>query len=152
MVCYLLVALLVTDGPRWWLAIGIAFGIALETKYQVLALGLGVAVGMLLTPVRRQLRTPWPWVGLALAAVVFLSNVVWQVQQGWPSLAYTLNHRTDIAGDGPRYIFVLEQLLLIGPVSLPLFGIGLWSLFRKPHFRNEEWGKPVLVCEQPEGR
>ena len=39
--------------------------------------GAGVAVGLLLTPERRWLRTPWPWAGGLIALLMFAPYVVW---------------------------------------------------------------------------
>jgi len=82
-----------------------------------------------LTRERRQLLTPWPWLGLAIAALLFAPNLAWQAQHGWPSLVYALNHQADIAHD-PRYVYVLEQVLLFGPQLLPLAVLGLVQLWR----------------------
>ena len=45
---------------RYWLLLGLILGIGLLNKISVLWLGAGIAAGLLLTPHRRWLRTPWP--------------------------------------------------------------------------------------------
>ena len=48
----------------------------------------GVAVATLLTPLRRDLATRWPWLG-ALAGVLILSpNLYWQLANDWVSFAF----------------------------------------------------------------
>ena len=71
-VCLYLVARLLARGgpPRLWLAIGVAFGIGLETKYTILVLGMGFAVGLALTAQRRWLLTPWPWLAALIATAL----------------------------------------------------------------------------------
>jgi len=141
---YVLARLLRTGDRRFWLLLGVAFGVGLETKYQVLMLGAGTAAGLLLSRERRQLLTPWPWLGLAIAALLFAPNLLWQAQHGWPSLVYTRNHQADIARD-PRYTYLLEQLLLFGPQLLPLAALGLVQLWRDARFRLLFWS--VVVVE-----
>ncbi|HEX6350353.1 MAG TPA: glycosyltransferase family 39 protein [Candidatus Dormibacteraeota bacterium] len=143
-VLFLLARLLRTGDHRIWPVLGVAFGLGLETKYQISMLGAGVAVGLLLTRERRQLLTPWPWLGLGIAVALFAPNLIWQGQHCWPSLVYTRNHQADIAQD-PRSAYGLEQLLLFGPLLLPLAVLGVWRLWRDDRFRVLFWA--VVVVE-----
>lgn len=59
------------------------------TKYTMAFLTVGLVIGVLLTPARRYLRTPWLWGGAALSLMLFLPNLVWQangreLRQSWP--------------------------------------------------------------------
>ena len=57
--------------PWLWLVLGVVDGAGLLNKVSMLWFGAGVAVGLLLTPARRWLRTPWPW----CAALIALADV-----------------------------------------------------------------------------
>lgn len=81
--CLLIMArLLRTDDRRLWLVLGVAVGVGLETKYTVIALVIGLAAGTLLTPLRRHLATPWPWLAAGTALIIFLPNLAWQIADG----------------------------------------------------------------------
>jgi 4-amino-4-deoxy-L-arabinose transferase-like glycosyltransferase len=72
--------------PAWWLAIGLFAGLALASKYTALLLWIGIGLWLLWTPSqRRWLRTPMPWAGALLGALVFLPVVLWNAQHGWAS-------------------------------------------------------------------
>ena len=43
-------------------------------------------MALLLSQERRELLKPWIWAGLAIALLIFLPNVLWQVQNGYPTL------------------------------------------------------------------
>jgi 4-amino-4-deoxy-L-arabinose transferase-like glycosyltransferase len=60
---YVLVLILKHDRPRLWLLFGLVAGLGLLTKLTMLYFGLAVFVAVLLTPARRHLLTPWPWLG-----------------------------------------------------------------------------------------
>src|SRR4029450_7999858 len=74
----LVIGLLQGDSPRRWLAVGLVLGLGLLNKDSTAVFGLGRGAGLLLAPERRLLRTRWPWLGLAVALVVFFPNLAWQ--------------------------------------------------------------------------
>ncbi len=62
--CALFVARMIREErPAYWLWFGIIAGLGLENKYSMLIFGAGPIAGLLLTPERRILRTPWMWAG-----------------------------------------------------------------------------------------
>jgi len=75
-VFYLLVRLLKSDDPRWWVAIGALLGLGMETRYTMGFLTLGLVGGVVLTPARRFLRSGWLWAGVGLSILLFLPNVI----------------------------------------------------------------------------
>ena len=75
------------------------------------------AVSLILTSERRQLTTSWPWMGLTLAVLLLLPNLVWQVQHGWPSLHFFSSQNAKTASDTSRPAYVAEQLLFLGSTA-----------------------------------
>src|ERR1700686_3167361 len=131
--CLWIVArLLRTGDARLWLALGVVIGIGLETKYTIVGLIAGLIIGTLATPLRRQLMKPWPWIGLGLAFLIFLPNVIWQITNDWPSVQYTFNHKSAQSVDFSPLTFLAEQLALIGPLAIPVWLAGLYWLLASP--------------------
>src|SRR5918998_787210 len=64
---YVLLLILKRNEPRLWLLFGLFAGLGLLTKLTMLSFGFAVLVALLLTPARRHLLSPWPWIGGALA-------------------------------------------------------------------------------------
>lgn len=85
---YQLIRLLRSDDPRWWLGIGVTFGLGLMTKYTILILAAAVGSGVVLTRARRHLMSPWLWASAALALLPFLPNLIWQAQHDFISLDF----------------------------------------------------------------
>ncbi|MDE2239510.1 MAG: glycosyltransferase family 39 protein, partial [Rhodospirillales bacterium] len=74
---------------RWWLAAGVFAGLAMLSKYNAALVLAGAALGVLLDPAgRRELRQPWPWVGVALALALFSPVIIWNAQHHWASFNY----------------------------------------------------------------
>jgi 4-amino-4-deoxy-L-arabinose transferase-like glycosyltransferase len=86
-VCLLLVIRTLRGGDeRGWLLAGLAAGIALENKNLIVFLGAGLAAGILIERRLDVLRSRWLWAGLGLAFLIWLPNLVWQAQHGFPQL------------------------------------------------------------------
>jgi 4-amino-4-deoxy-L-arabinose transferase-like glycosyltransferase len=126
LIAYLMIRLLKSDDPRWWLAIGAVFGLGLETKYTILVWAAAVAFGVALTRARRHLISPWLWAGAALALLLFLPNLLWQVQHDFISLDFLRSIHARDVGIGRTSEFLPEQLLFCAnPAALPLWTAGL---------------------------
>ena len=132
-VAYLVIRLLKSDDPRWWVAIGAAIGVGMMTKYTMGFLVAGVVAGVVLTPARRYLRSPWLWCGAAVALLVWLPNLMWQIQHHFVTLEFLKSiHARDVQW-GRANGFLLDQFRgCTNPVTVPLWGIGLWYLFAVP--------------------
>ncbi len=122
------------DEPRLWLAVGVAAGVGLETKLTIVALGVGLAAALVVSPGRRHLRTPWPWLGAAAAFAIFAPNLAWQATHGWPALDYVRTHGAGIQQDGP-IPFLLYQPLVVGVLAVPVWLAGWYHLFRERDVR-----------------
>jgi 4-amino-4-deoxy-L-arabinose transferase-like glycosyltransferase len=119
---YFMIRLLKSEDARWWVAIGAVIGLGMMTKYTMGFLVVGIVAGVLLTPVRRHLKSPWLWCGVALSLLVFLPNLLWQVQHHFISLDFLRYiHARDI-GIGRTEGFFREQFF----ISANLFSVPLW--------------------------
>jgi hypothetical protein len=115
---------------RLWLVAGLVVGVGLENKQLPLLLVIALAVGLALD--RRLLgllRSPWLWGGVGLAVAIWLPGLAWQAAHGFPQLTLTGDIRRD-EGAESRATLVPLQLLLVGPLLLPVLGVGLWALLR----------------------
>ncbi len=113
---------------RTWLLFGVVCGLGLLNKISVGFFGIGVAVALVLTPLRRHLRTPGPWLALAVAALLFLPHVLWQVQHGWPTLEFIHNAESSKNVHASLRGFFGAQVLLLHPFNAPLWILGLAAL------------------------
>ena len=127
---WLLIRLLRTDDPRWWLPLGAVLGLGMMTKYTILFFIAGIVAGVLLTPVRRYLKSPWLWAGAALSLLIFIPNILWQSEHDFVSLAFFRHiHERDVR-IGRTDGFLVQQLFVSANlVTLPLWIAGLWFYF-----------------------
>jgi hypothetical protein len=128
------VRLLAGADPRWWLAVGAAVGLGLETKWTMALLVAGLVVGLAAVPEgRAHLRSRWPWAGCAVALALWLPNLAWQALNGWSTLEFARNNNAEVRAEEGRLGFVLLQVALVGPLAVPLVGAGVaWLWARRP--------------------
>ena len=88
---YYLIRFVNTGNPKIWLVIGLLFGIGLQNKLTFLFLGFGLAVGLILTKYRNQIKSKELWIGAAIAFVIFLPNIIWQISNNNPTLEFMRN-------------------------------------------------------------
>jgi len=132
-VAYFVIRLLKSDDPRWWVAIGAAIGLGMMTKYAMAFLVLGVVGGVLLTPARRYLKSPWLWCGAAVALLIMLPNMVWQIHHHLISLEWLKSvHARDIGWGWTDYFLPNQLWKCANPVTVPLWFAGLWYVFAVP--------------------
>ncbi len=142
-VAYFVIRLLRSDDPRWWVAIGAAIGLGMMTKYAMAFLVLGVVGAVFLTPARRYLKSPWLWCGAAVALLIMLPNIVWQIHHQFISLEWLKSvHARDIGWGSTDYFLPNQLWKCANPVTVPLWCAGLWYLFAVPdgkRFRMLGW-------------
>lgn len=120
------------DSGRRFLILGIVLGLGLLNKVSVLFFGAGLAVALVVTPLRRHLRRPGPWLAAAVAGLVFLPHLVWQVQHGWPTREFIENatRHKNVALSPVQ--FLASQIPEISLLNAPLWVGGLlWLLFAR---------------------
>jgi 4-amino-4-deoxy-L-arabinose transferase-like glycosyltransferase len=123
----LVTRLLVSQDPRWWLAVGGWAGLASEAKWNIWFLLAGLAAGFLGTDARRLLRSRYLLIGAAIAAALAAPDLLWQAAHGWPSL--TVFRSLQGPAGHNRIVYWPAQLLFTGIALTPVWAAGvLWSL------------------------
>jgi 4-amino-4-deoxy-L-arabinose transferase-like glycosyltransferase len=123
----LLIRLLRQQEPRLWLLVGLVVTIALLTKLTVLFFCLALFLALLVTPQRRSLLTPWPYLAAAIAFLGLVPYLIWNAQNGWPTWAFW--HHYGGVGTNPLAFFT-AQIGLMNPIAVPLAVAGLVFYFR----------------------
>ena len=131
---YVMLAILKRKRPWLWLLLGAVVGIGLLTKVTMLYLLGALFVATVLTPMRRSLATPWPWVGAVIAAVLFSPFVLWNLVHGWPSVDFWRNYTGDTDPVSPVG-FLVVQIVTMNVISLPLWLAGLYFYLVTPRGR-----------------
>ena len=131
---YLVLRLIVSADPRWWLAAGACVGVGMNAKWSVGVLAAALLAGFALTPARALLRSRYLQAGAVIAAVLAAPDVIWQAQHGWPNLAvFRALHGQAVHN---LVVYWPAQILYTGIVLTPVWVAGLWWCLRHPEARR----------------
>jgi len=138
-----------TANQKLWLWAGLIAGIGLNNKYSMAFISLGVVIGLVLTPERRAFLKPWIWLGGALAFVLIVPNLIWNVQHHFPFLEMMINRwRTGHNVSYTPLQFLGTEAIMTLPANLPVWLAGLcWYLFDREGKRYRVLGYACVVVQ-----
>jgi dolichyl-phosphate-mannose-protein mannosyltransferase len=134
----------------WLIALGLALGLALESKFTAAFFASGVALALVATPsLRRWLLSPALYACLAVALVIFTPFVVWNDEHGWATFAKQLG-RAPPTGFTPYSLaeFLVAQIGLMNPLVVAALIPAVWTIpWRlRPPFRSRDEARRILAC------
>jgi hypothetical protein len=108
-------------GRRWAWA-GLAVGLALLAKYTAALLAPALILVLFWDgELRRELRTPWPWIGALVAVALFAPCLLWNARHDWISIRFQLGHGFARNATLRSFLEYLGgQIAGLGPVPLLL--------------------------------
>ncbi len=130
----LLALILIVRGASatlWWTILGVAAGLGLLNKPSEVFFLVAILIALLISPQRRILFTRQAAWGIALLILIATPNLLWQIHNHWPTLEFLHNGRVE--GKNLRMsplAFILNQILVIGPIGAFVWIAGLVHLLR----------------------
>lgn len=121
--------------PQWWLAVGVVVGLSMYNKLLIAVLLLGLAGAVALVGPRRLFVSRWVWGGAALALLIGVPNLIYQLTHDWPQLAMGEALAAHNA-DQVRSLTVPILFVMLGLPLVPIWGAGLMALVRRPQWRQ----------------
>jgi hypothetical protein len=123
--------------PRLWLVAGVVAGLGLNNKHAPVFLLFGILVACALDrELRPSLRTPWPWLAGVIAALMWLPNLLWQADHGWPVFDLSADIADEYGGLLGRLELVGQAAIMFSPLVFFVWLAGLVRLLRAPEWRR----------------
>lgn len=127
MACAAIVLRILNGGSqKLWLLFGAVAGLGLLNKHSMLFFGSGIALGLLLTSARKQFARIEIWAGALIGFVIFLPNLLWEIHNGYPTIAFLHSAVGTKYTDVSPLAFIGEQFLLVNPLAAPIWLAGLY--------------------------
>lgn len=128
---YFLLRLCSTDDGRWWIAIGIALGLGLLTKFSIAFIGAPMVVAVVLTPQRRWLATRWPWLALLMALAIGAPSIAGQIALEFPVRAQMDSLQGSQLARMTYTMFLAEQFGFGPAIVLAVCAVGALLFFER---------------------
>jgi hypothetical protein len=153
---WVVIRIVKTGDQKLWIWFGILAGLGLENKHSMLIFGAGLVAGLILTPQRKVFASPWIWIAGGIAFLIFLPNLLWNIEHHFPFIELQKNIRNS-GRDVPLspLAFFGQEIVTMHPLTLPIWLAGLWFYFSragKP-FRALGWAwiftAAVIVTVSP---
>ncbi|MGI9079179.1 MAG: ArnT family glycosyltransferase [Gemmatimonadaceae bacterium] len=116
-----------TGESKWWVWYGAAIGFGLLTKFSAVFFGAATLLALIVSPQRRWLLTPWPWVALLMVAAIGSPSWMGQVRLDYPVIRQMQDLRDAQLERVTPMEFVIGQLQLGPAFIVALAGVG-WLL------------------------
>ena len=146
--CVYFAILAIKRDARYWVCFGVVAGLGLQEKYSIAVFGFGLVVGLLISKQRNAFLSKWFWIGGLVAFLIFLPNVIWNVQHHWPFLELMHNIKTtgkDVQLSPIEYF--AQQILLLHPLTAPIWISGLFALLLSPRLKDYRFlGWCYVLC------
>jgi hypothetical protein len=119
-----------TGQQRLWLLFGLVAGIGILNKHSMLFFGFAFFLALLVTRQRRLLSSIWIWLGGLIAFLIFLPNLIWEIQNNFPTIEILQNVDRIKNAHVSWLQFIAQQALLVHPLGTPICLAGLWYFLR----------------------
>jgi hypothetical protein len=133
---YFIILVMKNNDPKYWLILGVVFGLGLLNKISVLWLGAGLAAGLLITDNRKLYKTKEIWITALMALLIFSPYVIWQIANDFPTIEFIRNATVNkYVAVSPLQMFT-EQTLTMNPLTFPIWFSGLIFLLISKSMRR----------------
>jgi hypothetical protein len=135
-VFYYMIKMIKENNPKYWIHTGVLFGLLMLNKHTAGLCILFIFISMLCTEYRRYLFTKYFVCCIIISSLIFLPNIIWQMQNGFPSVEFYLTNVTRKNVPVPPIDFLIMQIFSYNPFIAPLWIAGLiFLIFRKKEYR-----------------
>ena len=142
---YLIIKLLKTTNPKFWLYIFLVWGIAFLNKYSIAFFIVAFLLAILLTSHRQLMKSKYFFIGGGIGLFIILPNLLWQVNHNWPLMHHMSElYETQFANVSVKG-FLIGQLFMNFPALIVWITGLIVFLFFKAEKNYRAIGLGVLI-------
>jgi len=143
---YVLVKIIKTENQKLWILFGVLIGLGLQNKYSVAFMCIGIFIGILFSPLRKFYIQKWIWISAAIAFIIFLPHIIWQVTNNFPTLEFINNAKLHKNVPLHPLDFLKEQFMTLNPTNAIVWLPGLfYFLFSKKARQFQFFGFAYII-------
>ncbi len=118
---YLIVRMINRQNPRYWLYLGLAWGLAFLNKYSIVFFAFSFLIGLLLVKERKLLASKYVFFGGIAGLLIILPNLFWQYQHAWP----VFQHMAELYRN--QFAHVTASEFLISQILMNSHALLIWT-------------------------
>ena len=126
---YVFLRIVQTGNSRLWILLGVVIGFGLLNKTSMIWLSAGIFAGTVLTPLRKNLKTKYPYLAALIALLIFSPYVIWNITHDFAHLEFMRNAASQKYGGLTPLSFILDQILILNPLSILIWLPGIIFYF-----------------------
>jgi len=126
---YVFLRIIQTGDSRLWILLGVVIGFGLLNKTSMLWLGAGIFAGTVFTPLRKDLKTKYPYLAATIALIIFSPYIIWNITHDFAHLEFMRNAASRKYGGLTPVSFILDQILILNPLSILIWLPGIFFYF-----------------------
>jgi hypothetical protein len=126
---YFLLRIVQENNPKLWLWLGVVIGIGILNKTSMLWLSSGVFLALIFTPLRKDLKTKYPYLAALIALIIFSPFIIWNITHDFAHLEFMRNAATMKYGGLSPISFLMDQFLILNPVAILIWLPGFYFFF-----------------------
>ncbi len=127
---WLLLRIIIEQRSSLWILFGVFLGVGIMNKHTFAVLAGFLLIGLLFTPSRKEFLKKYFWIGMGVAFLIVLPNLIWQISHNFISLEFYKNASELKNVPTPPLKIILEQFLTNNPLTGILWVTGLVWLLR----------------------
>ena len=120
-----------SKNKKFLLLVGIALGLGLMNKYTMIIWAFGVFIGLFFHESGRIFKNKWLYFSGFLALLIFLPNIIWQVQHDFPFLTHLTILNQNQLNELDPLDFGIQQLNFPFTLTVSLIGLAAFLFDKK---------------------
>jgi hypothetical protein len=117
LIIYLIVKFINTENNKILMLLGIVIGFSVLNKYNVLFLITAILLVIPFTRHRKIFSNKFLYIGLFLAVIIVLPNIIWQISHHFPAINHMKELKESQLDNVNRLEFLIEQLIFLLPFT-----------------------------------
>jgi len=133
---YIYLGIIQSENRQLWYTLGVAIGLGLLNKTSMLWLSAGILTGTVLTPMREDLRTKYPYIAAGIALLIFSPYIIWNLVHDFAHIEFIKSAASGRYGGLSPVSFVFDLFLNLNPVSVIVWLPGVLFYFFEKNARQ----------------
>ncbi len=126
---YIIISIVTSKNQKLWILLGLTLGFGLLNKIDILWLGAGLFIGLLLTPQRKYLKTSWPYISGIIAFILFSPYIYWNITHDFATLQFMHNASTLKYSSQTPITLLTGIFISMNPFSVFVWLAGIYYFF-----------------------